>query len=386
MKRIKIASLFIKNNYKKAIPSIITLTTFLLILDILLGIFFSTTGILNDSIVENSSVHFMEILNNGEMSDISKIKEFISKQDEISGNFYDTSHPVLVDCDSEAGAETYTMIGIPKSLLPELGLKADTDKFCFLPKTDEKYFKNMTSIEIDETLYPKGKKGDAQIEYVKFDISGFYEKIKWDLFPENLIIVDDATAIEIAERSNKDGSILSDRIIAYVSDSAAMSKVEGKLKAEFPNIDVKYSLKYTGQLSEFAKVFLAIGGIIILVLTVFCIINIKESVRQILNVRKRDIGLLALFGVDNSNIFYIFMIEFFLYGLVAFVLAYVTMGGLFFAIYKVCQLDLFGPFYLIYLIADLGIAVLMFIVISAIQLRNIMKKIDDAKIFKEILK
>lgn len=387
MRKIKIATLFIRNNYKKAIPSIMTLTTFLLILNILLGILFSTTGLFSDTIVDNSSVHFMEIINNGDRSEINKIKTFIENQKEISDSFFDTSHPIIIECDNNDGFQTYSLLGVPKQLLPRLGLKSSSDKFLFLPQNDKKYYSNITSVEIEETLYPeKEKNGKAEIQTINYEVTGFYQKIQWDLFPENVAIIDSETANKIALRSNPEKEILSDRIIAFVPDVASMKNIEQKIKESFLDAEVKYSLKFTNNLPQYAKVFIAISGIIVLILVLFCIVNIKESVHQILNIRKRDVGLLSLFGVENKNIFTIFMFEFLLYGVASFSLSFVSSSILFIMLKIFFSIDLISKYVLIYLFADIVIALLMFICISAIQIKLILKKIDSAKIFKEILK
>lgn len=389
MRKLKIAKMFINVNFIKSFSAIIALTTFLLVLNILLGILFSSTGMFSDSVTENSSMHFMEIINEGELSDNTKINDELSNMFGVNGSFIDVSHPIQIQCKNESGAQLYTLIGVPNSVLSEFNLSSSSDKFLFLPKTDENYFTGIDTVEFEETLYLANKDGLKlpELKLFKYDITGFYNKISLDIFPENLAIIDEATAMEIARGMTEDGTLMhSDRVIANVTDVSKMKSIEDTIVEKFPNTKVRYPLKYTGKLPQFATVLIAISGIILAILFIFCFINIKSSVKQMLNIRQRDIGLLSLFGVKSKEILWIFVIEFIFNGLISFLLASAVTCILFLIFKYAFLIDLITNYFYIYLITNAIIAVIMFVLIAIIQVRTSLKKINNAKIFKEILK
>lgn len=389
MKKFKITSLFIRSNFRKSISSILTLTTFLLVLNILLGILFSTTGIFSNSITENSSVHFMEIINNGDNSDLSKIKKYLDEISDVKGSFIDVSHPVMIECNNDSGMEIYTLVGVPKELLPDIGLSSDNEEFLFLPGKDKNKFNGLSNVQFEETLYKEQSSGirKSEIVYFKYNISGFYRKISWDLFPDNIIIIDVGTATEIANRMTEDENILpSDRIIASIKNVSKMENIDEELSLKFPNTDIRYALKFTGQLPQFATVLIAISGIIVIILLVFCFVNIRSSVRQILDQRSRDIGLLSLFGVKTKEILSIFVMEFLFNGIIAFIFSS-FISTLMFSLFKLLfDIDLLTGYLGIYLLSNVIIAVLLFVIIAFVQVSSSLKRINNAKVFKEILK
>lgn len=389
MNKIKIAKMFIGINLKKSISAILTLTTFLLVLNILLGILFATTGIFSGSITENSSVRFMEVVNGGDNKDITNINSEIKSMSDVKASFIDVSHSVVIPCNNESSMEIYTLVGVPKDLLPELNLSATSDKFLFLPSSDKDAFNGMDSVEIEETLYSDKGNGVrvAELKYFNYKITGFYESIKWDIYPDSIAIIDETTAMEIAYGLSPDGKTLgSDRVIVNVTDVSKMQAIEENLQEKFPNVDVRYALKYTGQLPAYATVLIAVSGIIIAILAAFSIINIRSSVQQMLNLRQRDIGLLSLFGVKSKEIRSIFIIEFIFYGVLSFLLASLMTSVLFGVFTIAFSIDLISNYFMIYLITNAVIAVLMFVLIAIMQVNRSLKRINNAKIFKEILK
>ena len=389
MNTIRIAKMLIGINLKKSIPAIMTVTTFLLVLNVLLGILFSTTGIFSNSITENSSVHFMEIVNEGDPNDVNNINMELKKSRDVRASFIDVSHPVVMSCNNESGMEVYTIVGIPCELLPELKLSASSDQFLFLPKADKNSFNGMSRVEFEETLYiDKGNGVRApELKCFEYEITDFYEPIQWDLFPESIAIIDEKTAMEIANGMSVDGmTIPSDRVIANVLDVSKMQALEQAIKKRFPNTDVRYALKHTGQLPNYATVFIAVSGMIIAILLVFCIINIRSSIKEILNTRQRDIGLFSLFGVQSKMINRVFIIEFTFNGVLSFLITSLITGIVFAFLDVAFSIDLISSYYLIYLVSNAIISVFMFVFIAIVQVRRALKRINQAKIFKEFLK
>lgn len=389
MHTLRISFMFIRTNFKKALSSILTLITFLLVLNILLGVLFSTTGILGDTITENESVHYMEIINEGDSSNIQIIYQDLNSMDKVKGCFIDVSHPIVLPCNSEEGMKIYTLVGLPKELLSEIGVSSQNDKYLFLPIEDQASFDGIDVVQIEESLYVQQADESWLPEIVCYDyeITGFIEKIQWDIFPENIAIIDDKTAMEIAKGMTMNGdNYLSDRVIVYVSDVSNMKAVQEHLERTYSNVDIRYALKYTGQLPEYATVLIAVSGIIIAILLVFCYINIKNNVKQLLSMRQRDIALLSMFGVENKKITGLLVTEFSFYGVVAFLFVSAITFVLFFALRYVFSIDLLSGYMTIYLISNAVIALLILTLVSSFQVRSLLGKIDHTKIYKSILK
>lgn len=389
MKKNKIIFMFVRNNIDKTLPSILTLTTFLLILNILLGILFSTTGVLSRSVTNNSFVHFMEVLNNG---DFKKSSEMISKIEaipEVDECFPDVAHPIMIENENSEQFELYTALGVPKSLLNEFGLSSDTDKYIFLPQKDSNRFKKGSVVKFEETLYNKNaKQGENayELEELKYTVTGFYDDLNWDLFPENVILLDQITTDRIAMGGASDGIMAADRIIVHVADVSNMKNVEEKIHEMYPESEIRYDLKHSGELPSYSKLIIAVSGTLLIVLLIFCIFNINGNVKQILNSRHRDIGLLSLFGVDSGDITYIFVWEYFISGFIAFILVIVVTTILFIMLKVFSGIDMLTDYMHIYIIADVILAVMIFVFISVIQVKRALKKINKAKLFKEVLK
>ena len=388
MKRFKIAKMIIAAGFRKSVSTMLTLVTFLLVLNILIGILFSVTGILSGSITQNASVHFMEIINEANDVDILELKKEIDNMPDIKSSFIDVSHPVMIPCNNSSGMEVYTLIGIPRELLSEFGIFADKDTFLFLPNRDMQSYEGMDVVEIEETLFVNQPDGSRvpELLYFYYDITGYYDPIPWDIFPQDIVIIDEPTAMDIALGMSFDGvSPMSARVIAFVYDVSKMHDIEQEIISLFPSMDVRYALKYTGKLPEYATVLIAVSGIIIAILAVFCYTNIRSSVRQMLILRQRDIGLFSLFGVQNSDIVRVFVIEYVYYGVVSYVFVSVVTVLLFTIFKQLFRIDLLTNYVWIYLVSNAVLAVVIFAVIAAKQVHLILNRIDNAKIYKEIL-
>ncbi len=386
MRKFKVVKVFVLNNISKTIPSILTLTTFLIILNILLGILFSTTGVLEKSITDNFSVHFMEILNNEDFTYSPQMSLDIEKIEQVDESFVDYAHPVQIE--SESGLyELVTIIGMPKSVLSALKLNTDEEKFLFLPDKLKDSFKLGEEVYFEETVYTGKLINGSLYDIVdfKYNVTGFFEELKWDVFPENIVIIDEETFLQIADVGGE-AEMRSGRIIVYVSDVSEMKTVENKIKEIYPMADIRYTLKHTGSLPEFSKILIAVSSVILVVLLVFCIFNINGNVKQILNQRQRDIGLLSLFGVDSKTIFTIFVSEYFFSGLFAFILTGGITTLLFFILKEMFNLGQFLEFMWIYIVIDFVVSILIFVFISTLQVNLSLKKLNKSKIFKDILK
>lgn len=377
------------DHIKKSISSICALITFLFVLNLLLGIIISTTGVFQSSITNNNSMKFMEICNEGDLKRTSEIYQYLKSLEDVNSCFIDVSFPVVVVCDNESNNETYNLLGVPKEMLVNLGIESPKDeKYLFLPKRHEEYFKDSLFIfEVSEYVVNEDGAKVVNCHDMTFDITGYYEDISLDLFPEDLAIIDEETAMTIAKNASESGEeIYSSRVIATVDDVSSMNAVEEKLVRKFENVTVRYDLKYTHELPSYAKILITISGVILSVIFIICICNIQSGITQMMSLRKRDIALLSLLGIQKKQIRRIFILEFAFSGILAFVGAFLLTNVIFIGFLKGFGLDLLTNCIGIYFLVDLVVAIVMFILISYILLEKMLRELNMSKMYKDILK
>ena len=171
-----------------------------------------------------------------------------------------------------------------------------------------------------------------------------------------------------------------------VKTEVIMKIVEGKIGELYPNAMVKYSLKYSNELPSYTVVLLAGSGIIVVVLLLICVFNIKNSVNQIVDQRNRDIALLSLFGSGDKTIRQMFIYEFIVYGLVTFVCSTFISFGVFITFKYVLGIDMITKAYWVYIVFDFAISLIVFGILSITLISSRLKKLNNAKMFKEFLK
>lgn len=206
------------------------------------------------------------------------------------------------------------------------------------------------------------------------------------MLPPDLALIDEARMLAITERMYPDGKVHVHRILVTCDDISSMKDIETQISQIYPDATIRYSLKYSKKLPTFSVMLITGSSIIIVILLIICIINIRNNVNQILDTRNRDIGLLTLFGTGDKYIKSIFIHEFSFYGFITFIIATLSNLILFVLFKMVLRLDLLTDYFLIYLILNLTISVLVFCLVSFLQISRRAKKLNKAKLFKEFLK
>ncbi|CRZ33963.1 FtsX-like permease family protein [Herbinix hemicellulosilytica] len=386
---INVSEIFLKSNFKKFISSILSLVTFLLIANLLLGFILSTTGVLSDSLADNNTMHFMEILIDSSIErDIEEIRENLQKIKHVESIIWDYSHPILLEAVNSDSNAILNIIGIPKAALKYFGAETDKEEYFFIPSGKKDLFDIGSEAIFEEGEYVINDDGklDAIItdHYVKID--GYYKEFDFDMLPPELALIDEARMLAIVEKMSPDGKLYVKRVILTVDDISYMKEIETQINKIYPDVTIRYSLKYSKDLPAFSVILIAGSSIIILFLLIICVINIRNNVNQILNTRNRDIGLLSLFGTDEKNIKLIFILEFAFYGFMAFIFSTVSVA-LIFGLFKLAlNVDLLTNYFYFYVLLDLIISVVIFCLISIVQINSRLKKLNKEKLFKEFLK
>lgn len=388
-KVISVSKIFIKSNVKKFTSSILSLASFLLIVNLLLGIILSTTGIFSDSLTDNNTMHFMEVIfDSANEGSIDEIKENLYKINKIESIVWDFCHPIMLNAvDSDANA-ILNIIGIPKEALKYFNITTDKSEYFFIPSRQKGSFSKGSEAVFEEGEYFINEEGNLDSKLVNHQviIDDYYKEFDFDMLPPDLALIDEARMLAITERMYPDGKVHVHRILVTCDDISSMKDIETQISQIYPDATIRYSLKYSKELPTFSVMLITGSSIIIVILLIICIINIRNNVNQILDTRNRDIGLLTLLGTGDKYIKSIFIHEFSFYGFITFIIATLSNLILFVLFKMVLRLDLLTDYFLIYLILNLTISVLVFCLVSFLQISRRVKKLNKAKLFKEFLK
>jgi ABC-type lipoprotein release transport system permease subunit len=155
------------------------------------------------------------------------------------------------------------------------------------------------------------------------------------------------------------------------------------------NIGAFFGLPHSGLHMQSARAMVLDSIIIGIVPLILSIINIRSNVRQMLDWRQHDIGLLSLFGMRSRDMLKVLIAEFVCAGLVAFVVS-VAATVLWLVVFKamlgIVHIRRVFPFLTFYLVIDAIIAVVLYTVIATIQASCSIRRINNARSFKEMLK
>lgn len=384
-----IVTIFFKRNFKKFIPSIITLVTFIVVLNIVIGIILETTGVMKNSVTENASMFLMEVLLN-DSEDEEKIVEMedeIKKIENVAAICMDVSHPINASSSSSNNCEVFNILGVPQEALQYFDIN-DNGKGSFFYIED----KFLDDFPVDsEVVFEEGEYyiednelNSRLVEY-SFQVSGSFLPIGDDFFPTGLALIDEETALKIAKGMSVDGTIRSCRIIVFVPDVSKMKAVEQEILEKYNTVSIHYSLKNAKELPSYSTALITVGGIIIGVLFILSLFNLNGNVKQILLTRSRDIVLFHLFGVKRNEIKKIFMIEFAFYSIISFLFTLILIGGLFQILKVFFDFDILTDYFILYSIVDFVISVLLFGILSLIQIDSSIKSSATSH-YKEMLK
>lgn len=388
-KIINVSKIFLKSNFKKFISSILSLVTFLLIANLLLGFILSTTGVLSDSLADNNTMHFMEILfDTGMERDINEIKENFQNINHVESIIWDFSHPILLEAVNSDSNAVLNIIGIPKTALKYFEAETDKGEYFFIPSGKKDLFEIGSEAKFEEGEYIVRDDGTLYTDLTDYyvTIDGYYKEFDFEMLPPDLALIDEERMLSVSEKMSEDGKLHVYRVLLTVDDISSMKEVETQINQIYPDVTIRYSLKYSRDLPKYSVMLIAGSGIIILFLLIICVINIRNNVNQILNSRNRDIGLLSLFGTGDRSIKLIFILEFAFYGLITFIISTASVTLIFGLFKMILNVDFLTDYFVFYILLNLIISVVIFCFISIIQIGSRLKKLNKAKLFKEFLK
>lgn len=380
--------IFFKSNIKKFVSIILSLIVFLLIFNLISGLVKSLYDNFKTGIVDNEALYFMEVYSDTDMSLINM--DLNKKIKNIKGVEYticDFAHPVYFSKNKEI-SDFGTILGVPKGCLKYFGVKDDVSdqNFIILNTEDKNQFKIGENVSIEEQRYCKGNnKGKTEFYNVTRKVCGFSNNSAGGLFPDDTILIDDKTAEEIARGQTEDGVPQFGRIIVIVPNVDDMSDISKQIEGFNSGITTRYALKSTKQIPQFAVVIVAVSAVLFLVLLLFSVISISSSLKQILILRKRDITLFNIFGIEDSAVNKIFMSEFICYGLIAFVGSVSLSFIIFYLLSVLFRFDILTNNIPLYLVLDLLLSLGIIMISGYVQLKMLVKKLSSKYAFKESL-
>lgn len=386
---VNVVNIFLKRNFKKFIPSCLTLITFLFIFNLITGVMLSVTDNFRDSIVNNKALYIMEI-NFRNYKDINLIdkKNSYKEIEDVDDAFVDFSHPVAIESKNSGNIEVVQLVGVPKSVVNRFSnIENPPNNFLVLPEILNDRFKEEELITFEEGEYFE-EEGKIKSKLVNYDlkVTGFYKEFLFDYFPPNVVLIDETLAEKIAIKSSENGSPIADRMIMLVTKVDKMDDVSKAISKDDKDVQVKYDLKMTKNLPDYAVIMLAISSVIIVVLLALSCINIYNSIKQMLNLRIRDIALFDILGIEEKKIKVMFLQEFTIYSIATFIMSIIITICIF-SIFKVFfSFNLLGIYIIIYIISNFCISVIVFLTITYIQITKQLGNLTRRKIYKEVLK
>lgn len=390
MRRLmSVVSIFFKRNVKKFMPSVITLVTFIVVLNIVMGILLETTGVMKQAVTQNASMYLMEIvIENNESEDnlVSMIDE-INKIEYVASACMDLSHPINAVNSKSGKNEVFNILGINKKALHYFGIEnCEKDSFFYIENKFLDTFPVDSMLTFDEgEYYIENNELKSRVVYYDAQVSGGFTSIGDDFFPKGLALIDSKTSLKIAKGMSPDGKIKSNRIIVIIPDVSKMKLVEQNIQEKYDFVSIHYSLKNAKELPSYSKVLITVGSIIIGILFLLSIFNLNGSVKQILSSRSRDIALFQLFGVKKNKIKKIFLLEFILYSAITFVVTIIIVTSLLESL-KICfGFDIISKYYCIYFVIDFVMSIFIFGTLSLIHIATGIKSSSGGE-YKEMLK
>ncbi|SEF81788.1 ABC transporter permease [Lachnospira multipara] len=390
MRIMRASVIFWKINLKNAVSAIVTLVSFVLILNLIIGIVFQMTGVMKHDIVDNNSLKFMEIIVDDTRNEsLKSIYNDLRSNDKIEGCVYDLTVPVTnMDMQNDSDV-TYYMFGVTKDMLKSFGINAneELDNYLYIPETYKE--NNKTDSFVLYSAYKTiDENGIEEINYTEkqLEITDYYNEIKLNLLPEPLILVDETEAINYYNNNMIDFGLFDNtRIIATVKDVSYFKEIENELNNNYDNLLIRYDLKNTGTLPEYAKVITIVSSIVILVLAFFSITNLKANINQNLNTRKREIALMGILNFGKKKIIAIELIGFLIDSVICFSISFVVSIILFTLLKSYFGFDIISGYGIYYFVIDLAITIILFIGISTIELKLYTQKILNRKMYREVL-
>ncbi|QUI22895.1 hypothetical protein HZI73_11620 [Vallitalea pronyensis] len=392
---MKNVCLFFNRNFKKFIGVMFSLMTFLLILNLVLGIVLSVYDNMKMGIVDNNSLYFMEVYNEDDPMRIPhELKENLENYHGVEEAFWDASHPVKLLSHDLHNLDMTNIFGVSTQALKYFKIDADAvdDDFIFLSQSLQHNDK-FSQLTIGDKLYMKDykyiKEGDTwtSSEYlIERTFYGFVDSDDLSMFNNNLSLIHEDMSQEIAMGMTKTGEPYFSRLIVIVPEVNKLADISDVIKQESPSLKTRYILETTGNLPRFAVIIVTISVFVMFILFLISTLSVSSNLNQIFNLRKRDMVLFDIFGVEEVKVMRMFMAELFLYGLLTFFATSLITTILFYGFKVFLGFDILTNYQYIYYIVNFILSVGILNINGFIKLKRLLNTKNTMAYYKEVLK
>lgn len=387
---MSISLLFFKRNIKSFSNIILSLSFFILIFNFIIGFILNITNNYKTDIVDNSNLYFMQVESNDQ--NYSFNSDVLNKISDIPGveyAFFDYDMTTEILSDNKQSKSSSAIIPVSKEYLSYFGIKN--------PINSERYFLlndvavNSENFYNDENVtlrayIPTIKNGNIYGDSTSLStsITSKFTMPELLYFPPDTSIIDPITFEELFDTNNN--NINSSKIIVICPKVDIMKDISKKVEEIDNNFIVKYALKATNTLPQFAVIITTISSFILIFFLIITIFSVSSNIKQFLISRKRDIGLLYILGVEKKNIYKLFINEFFFNGIVILSLSFTATIIVSLTLNYFFKFDLISKYIYLYLTLDFLIAIGLLVILGAIQLKKLIKKLNSGTFYKEVLK
>ncbi|GAB6170516.1 hypothetical protein JCM1393_29760 [Clostridium carnis] len=387
---MSISVLFFKRNIKSFSNIIFSLAFFILIFNFIIGFILNVTNNYKSDVVDNSNLYFMQVENKD--LDYKFNNDVLNKISNISGveyAFLDYGMNVEVLKDNKESKSSCAIIPVSKDYLSYFGVKdsIDNDRYFLLNDVavDSETFNNNENITLRAHI-PTIKNGNiyGDSTLMPTSLTSKFTMPELLYFPPDTSIIDPITFEELFNTNTN--NITSSKLIVICPKVDSMKSICKEIEAIDSTFVVKYALKTTNTLPQFAVIITTISSSILIFFLIITIFSVSSSIKQFLILRKRDIGLLYILGVEEKNIYKLFISEFFFNGIVTLSLSFLGTIIASLILNYFFNFDLISKYVFLYFTLDFLLVIGLLILLGTIQLKKLIKKLSAGTFYKEILK
>jgi putative ABC transport system permease protein len=315
-----------KRNGKKNIAPIIIITIGILLFNIVSSFFTSITASMNETVVDNGSLKFIQVSSPGgdlKEEDLEKLKDV------------ETVTKVFPRAESFIGIEknkekvTTTLIGVPKDAIKFFTDEQESTSLgangILLNSNVDTTFSENEQMKISHTIKVNESEGIRKQKEAIF--KGTFTPPYIISFPEDISLA----SLEFVQQLNADflGLTLEQYLQnpSYSQATIIVSDVDNVNQVaedvESLGYITDYSLKASKSIPVIAKILVSIGGILIVVLLIFAGTSIASIINQSLRNRYGEIGIMRAIGYKRKHLIRLFSVEVSLLSLLSFCLSIV---------------------------------------------------------------
>lgn len=311
----------IKNNKKRLLFPIISLSLFILIMHISVVYLLSLKEGISKNISSNQALKFIEIENKAEQKDFTP--KDISEIEKIKGvKCIFPRATVKVETNNYLGKRVNLMLlGIPDAAAQEFlnqNQAFESSKDIYISK---EYKDNFKGEQLDLNLVAADKNSNA----IEVHISGEYNNMHIldlekgiSLAPMTLVNSINAKYAGLSEEEY----LSSNKFIKYIIIVNDLSKVEAIAKQlDSKGYSTYYQLKAMKELPAISRFILIIGLVLGVFIGFVAIITTNLTVKEIFYSRKRYMGIMLSMGYSNKNILQLLLAELFFIALISYALS-----------------------------------------------------------------